>query len=164
MMPKLRLAKSMIAAAALALGVSGPAAANDDDHREVSSYVLTEAGLAKYTRAARNLATIPGACAADKDAPDGASQSIDGMVAKIDAMPGAKAAIQSAGLQPREYVLFSFSMIQSAMSAWAVSQPGGKLPPGVSQANVDFYKKHEAAIAALGENDPCKDDADDSGE
>ena len=50
-------------------------------------------------------------------------------------------------------------MVQNGMAAWAVSQPGGKLPPGVSQANVDFYKKHEARFAAIGENDPCDDDA-----
>jgi hypothetical protein len=31
----------------------------------------------------------------------------------------------------------------------------------VSQANVDFFKKHEAEMAALGENDPCGDDPTD---
>ena len=74
--------------------------------------------------------------------------------------PGAQAAIQSAGMTSREYVVFMFSMMQNGMAAWALSQPGGKLPPGVSQANVDFFRKHEAAMAAVTENDPCKDDND----
>ncbi len=65
----------------------------------------------------------------------------------------------------REYVVFMWSMMQSGMSAWALQQ-SGKLPPGVSQANVDFYNKHEAQMRAIGENDPCGDgDGDeDSGE
>jgi hypothetical protein len=38
--------------------------------------------------------------------------------------------------------------------------------PGVSQANVDFYKKHEAEMKSIGDNDPCDDDtdADDEGD
>ena len=80
------------------------------------------------------------------------------MVAKLNAVPGAQAAIQSAGMTTREYVVFMWSIMQSGMSAWAQDQ-SGKLPPGVSQANVDFYKKHEADMAAIGENDPCDDDS-----
>jgi hypothetical protein len=42
-----------------------------------------------------------------------------------------------------------------------VSQPGGKLPPGISQANVDFYQRHETAMAELGKDDPCGDESRD---
>lgn len=158
---KFRLAATLMTA--LLAGMPGLAAA--DDAREVASYVLTEAGLAKFRKATENLAAIPGACLEDEGDDDSDSQSIDDMVAKIDGTPGAKAAIQSAGLAPREYILFMFSMMQSGMSAWALSQPGGKLPPGVSQANVDFYRKHEAALAALGESDDrCGDTESDDDE
>jgi hypothetical protein len=157
---KHHLAASIVVAASLLAGLPGLAAA--EDLQEVSRYTLTEAGLAKYAKATRNLAAIPGACEADEDDDDDSnSQSIDDMVAKLDATPGAKAAIESAGLTPREYVVFTFSMMQSGMAAWAQSQPNAKLPPGISQANIDFYRKHEAALAALGENDPCAGDAGD---
>ncbi len=68
------------------------------------------------------------------------------MVAKINSRPGAQAAIQSAGMTSREFVVFMFSMLQNGMAAWALKQPGGKLPPGISQANVDFFNKHETAM------------------
>ena len=52
---------ALLIAAAL-LGPAGPAAANEQDKREVSAYVLTEGGLAKFAQATQNLAAIPGAC------------------------------------------------------------------------------------------------------
>ena len=75
--------------------------------------------------------------------------------------PKAKAAIESAGMTPREYLVFSFSLFQSGMAAWALSQPGGTLPPGVSKANVDFYRSHEQALKKLAPqqgSDTCGDD------
>ena len=158
------LAKLLLVVAALAL--PGIAAANENDKREISNYVLTEAGLAKFKQATDKLSAVPGACAKaddDDDDDDSSSQSLDQMVAKLDAVPGAQAAIRSAGMTTREYVVFMWSIMQTGMSAWAQDQ-GGKLPQGVSQANVDFYRKHEAAMAAIGENDPCDDDFQDDDE
>ena len=80
------------------------------------------------------------------------------MAAKLNAHPGVKAAIQSAGMTTREYLLFSWSIVHNGMAAWALSQPGGKLPPGTSKANVDFYNRHAAELAALGKatgDDEC---------
>jgi hypothetical protein len=158
-----RLAGLLIVAAAL--GFAGLAAASESDKREISGYVLTEAGLGKFTQASQALAAVPGACArADEDdGDDSNSATLDQMVAKLNAVPGAQAAIQSAGMTTREYIVFMWSMMESGLSAWAVKQ-NGKLPPGVQQANVDFYNKHEAAMAALGERDPCGNDEDDDGD
>jgi hypothetical protein len=154
-----------VAIIGIALGAPTPAAAQDRDAQEVSRYVLTEPGLAKFAQATRNISAIPGACEWKEDDDSDDLKSIDQMVAKLNSVPGIQAAIQSAGLTSREFVVFTFSMMQSGMAAWAVSQPGGKLPPGVSQANVDFFKQHETAMAAIGEGDPCGDDAgDDDGE
>ncbi len=154
-----RLARMLVAIVVFGLGGASLAVAQDRDTQEVSRYVLTESGLAKFTQATQNIATVPGACAQDDDSDD--LKSIDQMVAKMNSVPGAQAAIQSAGMTTREYVVFMFSMMQNGMAAWAVSQPGGKLPPGISQANVDFFKQHETAMAAIGEGDPCGDDGDD---
>lgn len=157
---KLHRAAAVGVAALLALILTGPAAANPKDQREISAYALTEAGLGKFTKATQNLAAVPGACVhEDEDAGGSGNESIDQLAARLDSIPGAKAAIQSAGMTSREYVVFMFSMMEAGLSSWAVSQPGGKLPPGVSQANVDFYRKHEAAMAAIGENDSCGGDS-----
>jgi hypothetical protein len=153
-----RLAAAAVIASAIVLAAPFTAAANDADTREISSYVLTDGGLAKFTQATQNLAAVPGACTEQDD--DGTnSQSIDQMVAKLNAVPGAQAAIQSAGMTTREYVVFMWSMLQNGMAYWAVSQPGGKLPPGTLQSNIDFYKKNESKMQAIGENDPCDDEA-----
>ena len=159
----LRIQLATAVAVAIALTAPGSATAADKDTREVASYALTDSGLAKFTQATKNLAAVPGACAEQED--DGTnSQSIDQMVAKLNAVPGAQAAIQSAGMTTREYVVFMWSMLHNGMAAWAASQPGGKLPPGTLQSNVDFYKKNEAKMAELGQNDPCGDDSGDEAE
>lgn len=155
-----RLVAILVGALALALGVAGAALAQTGDTQEVARYVLTESGLAKFAQATRNIAGIPAACERDDDDSEDL-KSIDRMVAKMNSVPGVQGAIQSAGLTTREYVVFMFSMVQNGMAAWAVSQPGGKLPPGVSQANVDFYQQHEAQFVALGEANTCEDDAGD---
>jgi len=158
-----RLAGRLVAIVVFALGAAAPAAAQDRDAQEVSRYVLTESGLAKFAQATRNISNVPGACEREDDDSDDL-KSIDQMVAKLNSVPGIQAAIQSAGFTSREYVVFMFSMMQNGMAAWAVSQPGGKLPPGISQANVDFFKQHETAMAQIGEGDPCGDDAGDEEE
>ena len=85
---------------------------------------------------------------------------MDASVAHINSVPGAQAAIQSAGMTTREYVVFTLSLFQSGMAAWALTQPGGTLPPEVSKANVDFYRAHEQALHQLGPqqgSDTCSD-------
>jgi hypothetical protein len=77
--------------------------------------------------------------------------------------------MKSAGMSSREFFVFSMSLVQNAMAAWALDQPGGKLPPGAQMANVKFYRAHEAALKKLGEETKsggCKEDdrGDESGE
>jgi hypothetical protein len=127
------------------------------DASEISGFKLTEAGLAKYLQATSNLGSLaqqlPGNC--DEDEDDSESDdagSIDDTVARFNALPGVKAAIQSAGMTTREYVVFTWSIFQSALAAWALDQPGGKLPADVSMDNVTFYRQHEAALAKLRES------------
>ena len=77
-----------LVAAAAALATL-PAAAQDADSQEVTRYTLTDAGLAKYTKASQNLAALPGGspgCAQDDDS-DSESNSISELAAKIDVEP-----------------------------------------------------------------------------
>jgi hypothetical protein len=148
-----------MAVVALVLGCQDIALAQDHDAQEVSSYKLTDAGLAKYKQAHERLSGLPATCTDIEGEDDSDAKTIDDMVAKMNALPGVQSAIQSTGLSTREYVVFSFSLMQSGMAAWATSQPGGKLPPGVAQANVDFFKQHEAELAALGEQPGCEEES-----
>lgn len=141
---------------AAALGFAGTAAANEKFKAEVAGYTLTEAGLAKFTRATRNLHAMPDACSFEGE--DSGDASIDAMVARMDRHAGAKAAVQSAGMTTREYAVFVYAMVEAGMAAYT-QQQSGKLPPGAKQANADFYKKHEAQMTALVDEAPC--DVDD---
>ncbi|HSA62056.1 MAG TPA: hypothetical protein VLE03_07435 [Nitrospiraceae bacterium] len=62
-----------------------------------------------------------------------------------------KSALKGAGMTSREYLLFSFSVFQNGMAAWALQQAGGTLPPGIKMANVKFYRAHEVELTKLGE-------------
>ena len=156
------LGRSFRALTAVALFIPGIAIAQDHDTQEVQRYALTDAGLAKYSAATKKLAALPGNPAGACD-DNGETGSIAAAAAKLEAAPGAKAALTSAGMTAHEYIVFSFSLLQNGMAVWAVSQSGGKLPPGVSQANVDFYKKHAAEIESLPKSHEgeCDDSAGD---
>ncbi|MDH4260292.1 MAG: hypothetical protein OEW16_08295, partial [Gammaproteobacteria bacterium] len=138
----------------------------DGDTQEINAYVLTDAGLARYTNAIAALGSIAkqqsGDCDedSDEDSDEDNGKSIDQLEAKINAVPGAKAAFQSAGMTAREYIVFSMSIFQAGMASWAMNQAGAKLPAGVSMTNVEFYRKNEAALTRLGEatqSDDCGD-------
>ena len=156
--------RAILIAAALALAASTPAwsqASGAGDANEIHSYKLTDAGLAKYTQVGRNLESLASKAAADC-ANDGSDDSengttIDQVVARLNSTAGAPAAIKSAGMTTREYVVFSMAVFESGMAAWALSQPGGKLPPGVSMDNVNFYRKHQAALEKLGQSTKSAD-------
>jgi hypothetical protein len=164
-MPKShRIAAALLAGTMMLLIETGLAQPQDADAREVLRYTLTEAGLAKYSQATRQLAALPDRERAACDEDDTDAGSLDEMAARLDGVPGASAAIRSAGMTSREYVLFSMSLLQNGMAAWAASQPGGALPPGVSRANVDFLKKHDAELKQLQQLTPkgsCDDAAED---
>jgi hypothetical protein len=140
----------------------------DRDNREVSSYVLTEAALAKYTQAVHNLGqqvkSLPGNCG-DSDK----AKSLNDLAARLDAVPKIKAAMKSAGISSHEYLVFTMCLFQNGVAAWMLAQPGGKLPPGTAMANVKFYQAHAAAVKKLSqETKPGECEADarasDSGE
>ena len=138
------------AVACLAPTPSGAQNLADRDAKEVADYVLTDAGLAKYQQAVRRLQPLMGQLAENCDSEEG-PKSLTDAAARMDQVPGVKPALKSAGMTSREYLVFSFSVFQNGMAAWALDQPGGKLPPGVKMANVTFYRTHEAELKKLGE-------------
>lgn len=139
--------RSWLAGWLLLLALPGLVAAQDPDTAEVQRYTLTQAALTKYAQATRNLIALEGACEDEDTEP----RSLDEMVAELEDTPGAKDALQSAGMTMRDYVVFSLSLLQTGFAAFAASQPGAVLPPGVSKANVDFINAHRTEIERLGE-------------
>ncbi len=129
------------------------------DAREVRAYALTEAALGKYVEATRKLSVIPLDCTSD----DSDVGSLSEAAARIDAVPGARSAVQSAGLTSREYVVFAFSLIENAFASYALEQPGGKLPPGISMANVEFLRKNSGVIERLANETEIAGCAEDGG-
>ena len=144
---------AVTAAFALALlspVVAGAQSLADRDTKEIAGYVLTDAGLAKYRQAVHKLQPLMGQLPQDCDHDEG-SQSLDGTAARMDGVPEAKSVLKAAGMTSREYLVFSWSLFQNGMAAWALEQPGGQLPPRVKMANVTFYRAHEAELKKLGE-------------
>jgi hypothetical protein len=154
-----RIPAALLGALAISVIAPRPALAQDADAQEVLRFTLTDAGLARYTQATKKLAALP-AGTGECDDGNADSQSLDEMAARLKALPGAQAALQSAGMTSREYIVFSMSLLQNGMAAWAVKQPGGSVPPGVSKANVDFVNRHEAELKTL-EGLTRKDECDD---
>ena len=152
---------------ALTLVLLLPSLAAADDEQEIKNYVLTDAGLAKYSQAARQLAAMDaaqtGACEESEDGED--AQSISDVVAKFDRYPAAKNAITSAGMTTREYVVFSFALLQTGLAVWGAEQTGGQAT-AASAANVAFYKKNEANLKKLETITQSKscEEAEDDGE
>jgi len=122
----------------------------DRDAKEVANYVLTEAALAKYTKAVHKLQSVKGELPQDCDS-DEDQRSLNDAAARMDGHPGTKAALKAAGMTSREYLVFSLSVFQNGMAAWALEQPGGTLPSGTKPANVTFYRAHKAELEKLGE-------------
>ena len=164
MIAKIGIRTTALAAMAVALLASTASVADgqaDRDSKEISNYVLTEATLAKYTQATHSLQRLlknsAAACSDDSEN----AKSLDAMAAKVNAVPDAKTAMQAAGISAREYMVFSMSLLQNGIAAWALDQPGGKLSPGIQMANVKFIRAHDAALKKLGKEtktDNCDDD------
>jgi hypothetical protein len=130
--------------------VMAEASLPDADTKEIASYVLTDAALARYSQAVHKLQPLMGSLPQDCDADEHPS-SLNTSASRMDGVPAVKSALKAAGMASREYLVFSWSVFQHGMAAWALEQPGGKLPPGLKKANVDFYRAHEAELKKLGE-------------
>jgi len=135
----------------------------DPDTREVRAYTLTDASFAKYVNATHKLREVKFENCVDDD-DDDAQDTIASSVARIDAVPGAKAAIQAAGLSSREYVVLAYALLENGMASYLMQTPGGKLPDGVNTANVDFVRRHSAELHQLAnetEDESCEKDDND---
>jgi hypothetical protein len=119
------------------------------DHR------LTRSDVERFAEASKQLRLL-----AERDpgpmrrlrAREGAarSASLEETVARLDAEPAVREAIESAGLTTREYALITVTLseailVQQALAHGSIDRP----PPGVSQENLDFVRTHRDEISRL---------------
>lgn len=142
----------LLAAAALAAGpIEGAMPFPAADTSEIQAYVLTDSGLARFEKAANALKALAFQdCIVDEDEDDDAGPtSIESAVAKLEAYPGAKGAVQSAGMTSREFVVMTYALVQNMVAAEAAQRSGGRMLPGINPANVAFLGQHAADIDEL---------------
>ena len=76
---------------------------------------------------------------------------------RIDDHSRARAAIQSAGLSPRDYVLTMYCFEQSTQALFLKEKENAgerQYPPGASEANVGFVRNHLKEINRLFSDEP----------
>ena len=82
----------------------------------------------------------------------GDAQTLSEMAAQLAKIPPLASALKVAGLTPREYAKFTFTMSMAAMVHGFQKAGGGNQPPvpGVAAENVKFVAEHEAELDRLG--------------
>ena len=139
-----------------------PSAANaqaDEDLSDISKYKLSMDKIDKYIQSQRNLAAklksmTPAERQALKDRGEAsdANASLDDMTAKIEKEPVMVDAIRAAGLSPREYIMITLSMMQTAMAASvAQMRPNDNQDSLIREMkanpeNIKWYNEHAAEI------------------
>jgi hypothetical protein len=131
----------------------------NEDLSDISKYKLSMDKIDKYIQSQRNLAAklqsmTPAERQALKDRGEAsdANASLDDMAAKIEKEPVMVDAIRAAGLSPREYVMITLSMMQTAMAASvAQMRPNDNQDSLIREMkanpeNIKWYKEHAAEI------------------
>ncbi len=156
-----RIARSMMLALFAILvavcGTKAQAASGDADVRELSRYTLTLADVRKYAAANEALAKLPKPAESeeetDSDEESDNAESLDDMVKRMDAVPGARKSIEGAGLTTRQYAVITMAIFQAAFAQFAIEQGADPAKvakdAGVNPANIRFVKEHKAELEKL---------------
>lgn len=130
------------------------AGSGDADLREINSYRLTMDDVRKWSAIKKKADAMK--LEAKDTASNGADDdddSLDGFEAKINATPKLKALVESEGMDPRDFAVVTWTMIQAAFIQMAVDQ-GASLDSlakdkDVNVENLKFLKAHAQEIDAL---------------
>ena len=131
------------------------------DERTLGTYSLSMDKLNKAVKAAHNLEAAekadPGLeerwqkSGGDNDMDD-IRTDVPALIARIEAEPAARRAVESAGLSPRDFVLTTFAIMSASVAA-EMKKAGVKQDSGigsqVSDENIAFVTAHKDEIKAL---------------
>lgn len=130
----------------------------EEELADVSKYRLTMDKYDRYMTAQRNLMLkVKDMPPAEREAFESRQSNdqnagLDDMVKKIESEPIAKDAVRAAGLSPREYVMITMSMMQTAMAAGiAKMRPNDNQDSLIREMkanpeNVKFFTENEAEL------------------
>lgn len=139
----------------VARGSSGGA---DADERELREYRLTMEDVRRYAAVSTKLAALRGATGKGDDASEkhesaDANATFDDMAMAVEREPGAREAIESAGLGVRQYVMIAWALGQARFADEAVRQgadPGALAAEAhINPENLQFVRQHRAEIDRL---------------
>ena len=139
---------------------ASPATSDVGGTGSVAEYELTMEALRQWVEANRNLERVVAAdpsVEAALEPEESEGQDVDASVAimaeRIEGIPAAAAAVEEAGLTPREYVVIGWTMLQSGMAGLSLKAGGDTAEVaremGIDPANLRFMAEHEAEIAEI---------------
>lgn len=127
----------------------------DPDSKAYSSYTLTMPKFRKYVAASVNLANAGQRNPeVKKTLQTVLDASLDEAAAHFNRVPEARRAVADAGLTPREFLLIFGVSIGAKMANHMVNKEGmataaAAEAAGITQAQLDFYRKNGTEIARL---------------
>lgn len=129
-------------------------AADDPDLQRVANFRMDDQVMAKYIKAQEALMQAARSHPELENQEDPSdAKTLDETIARLDKQPVLRAALASAGMSTRDYVLCSFALMQSSIYAWGVQMQGqkmwAKIPPGIPTANTKWVIAHKAELEKL---------------
>lgn len=132
-------------------------ASGDADLTDISEYELTMDKVDRLFAAQRNIAVaIQGMTPAERQTmeqnTEGSGESLDAFARNIESSPKVRAALEEAGMEPREYATATMAMVSAAMAASVLqSRPNDNQDSLAREMhanldNVRFLQQNEAEI------------------
>jgi hypothetical protein len=138
------------AAAACLLVAFAPARAyaQSDYDTALLEYELTTAKVKAWEQASVAAAqALKGRTDQAEEELDDADQSLEEMVARMDAVPEIRRSVHQAGLSTRDYVMIGFVIFQAMMADQILEMnPQADPPKNLNPANLDFVRTHKAEV------------------
>ena len=145
-----------LAVSCLLPAAAGAQSSGDKDLKEISSYTWTMPKFKQLMTAMQNLGKAAQADPKMGEAlEDSGNLTLDQAAARFNAVPPVKRALADAGMTPREFAVAQGAWLQSAMSygvmkQYKLSADSVAKTTGVSKANLEFWRAHEAEIEKMG--------------
>jgi hypothetical protein len=131
-------------------------ASSGDDVTDIAEYELSMSRIDRMFAAQRNMAlAMKDMTPAERDAmenTDMANGSLDEFARGIEANPKIRAAIEDAGMQPREYATATMAMVSAAMAASVLdmrpndNQDSLAREMNANMDNITFIRENQAAL------------------